>query len=53
MYLLCEVAFSIAFLIKTIALPIWVKLSDQIGHKPMLLRASSGSALCCFLVSMG
>lgn len=50
--LLAGVSFSITFLIKAFASPIWGKISDRIGHKPMLLRASGGLTVCCFLVGI-
>lgn len=49
---LAGVAFAITFLFKALASPLWGKLSDQKGHKVMLLRASGGLALCCFLVAL-
>ncbi|MCR5536906.1 MAG: MFS transporter [Succinivibrio sp.] len=43
------VLFSISFAISAFVSPLWGKLSDRTGKKPMILRASILLALCYFL----
>ncbi|MFD1418877.1 MFS transporter [Companilactobacillus keshanensis] len=50
--LLTGMIFSITFLIKAIISPLWGKISDQKGHKPMLLKAAGGLTFCCLLISI-
>lgn len=45
------IAFGITFIVSGIFSPIWGKLADKVGRKPMLLRASFGMAIVVF--SMG
>lgn len=45
------IAFGITFIVLGIFSPIWGKLADKVGRKPMLLRASFGMAIVVF--SMG
>ncbi|WP_390407237.1 MFS transporter [Lacticaseibacillus jixiensis] len=44
--------FAVTFLIKAAASPLWGKLSDRIGHKPMMLRAAGGLSFCCLLIAI-
>lgn len=44
------ICFGITFLMSAIVSPIWAKLSDKHGRKPMLLRASIGMAVIIFLM---
>ena len=44
------VCFGITFLMSAIVSPMWAKLSDKHGRKPMLLRASFGMGLVIFLM---
>ncbi|MDR0898958.1 MAG: MFS transporter, partial [Lactobacillaceae bacterium] len=39
------IAFSATFLMTAIVSPIWGKLADRVGRKPMLLRAAFGMAV--------
>lgn len=48
---LSGIAFGGTFIISAIFSPIWGKLADKVGRKPMLLRASLGMAIVIF--SMG
>lgn len=48
--ILSGICFGITFLMSTIVSPIWAKLSDKHGRKPMLLRASFGMGLVIFLM---
>ncbi len=50
--LLTGLIFSITFLVKAVISPLWGKISDQKGHKPMLLKASGGLAFCCLLIAV-
>ncbi len=49
--ILSGICFGITFLMSAIVSPIWAKLSDKHGRKPMLLRASFGMGLVIFLMS--
>ncbi len=42
------IAFGITFVASAIFSPIWGRLADRIGRKPMLLRASLGMAVVVF-----
>lgn len=44
--------FAVTFLIKAVVSPLWGKLSDRVGHKPMLLRAAGGLSFCCFMIAI-
>ncbi|MDO4535055.1 MAG: multidrug efflux MFS transporter [Clostridium perfringens] len=48
--MLSGICFGITFLMSAIVSPMWAKLSDKHGRKPMLLRASFGMALIIFLM---
>ncbi|WP_143875331.1 MFS transporter, partial [Oenococcus oeni] len=39
------IAFSSTFLMTAIVSPIWGKLADRVGRKPMLIRAALGMAV--------
>lgn len=45
-----SLAFSSTFITAAIFSPIWGKLADKIGRKPMLIRASIGMATAVFLI---
>jgi len=45
-----SLAFSSTFLTAAIFSPIWGKLSDRYGRKPMLLRASLGMAIIMIMI---
>ncbi len=42
------VAFGVTFVISAVFSPIWGRVADKIGRKPMLLRASLGMAIVVF-----
>ena len=46
--ILSGICFGITFLISAIVSPMWAKMSDKHGRKPMLLRASIGMAIVIF-----
>ena len=48
--ILSGVCFGITFLMSALVSPMWAKLSDKHGRKPMLLRASFGMGLVIFLM---
>lgn len=48
--ILSGVCFGITFLMSAIVSPMWARLSDKHGRKPMLLRASFGMGLVIFLM---
>ena len=48
--ILSGICFGITFLISAIVSPMWAKMSDKHGRKPMLLRASIGMAIVIFLM---
>lgn len=48
--ILSGICFGITFLISAIVSPMWSKMSDKHGRKPMLLRASIGMAIVIFLM---
>ena len=48
--ILSGICFGITFLISAIVSPMWAKMSDKHGRKPMLLRASIGIAIVIFLM---
>lgn len=43
-------AFGATFIVSAIFSPIWGKLADKVGRKPMLLRASLGMAVVIFFI---
>jgi MFS transporter, DHA1 family, multidrug resistance protein len=43
------IAFGVTFVASAIFSPIWGRLADRIGRKPMLLRASLGMAVVVFV----
>ncbi len=43
------IAFGVTFVASAIFSPIWGRLADRIGRKPMLLRASLGMAVVVFI----
>lgn len=47
--LLTGIAFSISFLITFVAAPIWGRLADLYGRKPMFLRSCFTIMICYFL----
>ncbi|MGG7078158.1 multidrug efflux MFS transporter [Clostridium sardiniense] len=47
---LSGIAFGVTFVISGIFSPIWGKLADKYGRKPMLLRASLGMAIVVLLM---
>jgi DHA1 family multidrug resistance protein-like MFS transporter len=46
------IAFGITFIASAIFSPIWGRMADQYGRKPMLLRASLGMALVISLMGL-
>lgn len=46
-----SLAFASTFLVSAIVSPIWGRLADRYGRKPMLVRASLGMAIIMFLMS--
>ena len=48
--ILSGVCFGITFLMSALVSPMWAKLSDKHGRKPMLLRASFGMGRVIFLM---
>lgn len=46
-----SLAFSATFLVSAIVSPIWGRLADRHGRKPMLIRASLGMAIVMFLMA--
>lgn len=44
------IAFGATFIVSAIFSPIWGKLADKVGRKPMLLRASIGMAIVIFFI---
>ncbi|OOM74612.1 multidrug efflux MFS transporter [Clostridium sp. BL-8] len=42
------IAFGATFIVSAVFSPIWGKLADKVGRKPMLLRASLGMAIVIF-----
>lgn len=47
---LSGIAFGVTFVVSGIFSPIWGKLADKYGRKPMLLRASLGMAIVVLLM---
>lgn len=47
---LSGIAFGITYIVSGIFSPIWGKLADKFGRKPMLLRASFGMAIVVLLM---
>jgi len=45
---LSGIAFGVTYIISAIFSPIWGKLADKVGRKPMLLRASLGMVVVVF-----
>lgn len=44
--------YSVTFIVSATTAPLWGKLADKLGRKPMILRAAAGMAIVIFLMGL-